>query len=179
MFKITLIKSAGDIFETQADAIVNAVNCRGIMGSGIAKAFADRYPKMLEEYKKVCRRGQLDIGQCHCYFLREPVAFDELNIPTEFLPENWNYILNCPTMYNPGSIADKADIVISLFALFQMAIKKDIHTIAMPYLGCGVGHLPKPEFERILNMVIDNFNSDIANVNSEPISVLLVDYKKS
>jgi hypothetical protein len=36
----------GDIFTSSAQVIVNPVNCRGVMGAGLARAFKQRYPEM-------------------------------------------------------------------------------------------------------------------------------------
>lgn len=44
----------GDMFDLPAQARVNTVNCVGIMGKGVARAFARRYPAMLQAYKKAC-----------------------------------------------------------------------------------------------------------------------------
>lgn len=43
---LKVIKTKGNIFDTKADVICNAVNCIGVMGAGIAKAFADKFPEM-------------------------------------------------------------------------------------------------------------------------------------
>ena len=43
-----------DIFESGADYILHQVNCKGVMGSGIAKQVKDKYPKVYEEYKRWC-----------------------------------------------------------------------------------------------------------------------------
>ena len=40
----------GDLFESNCEALVNAVNCIGVMGAGIAHVFKVRYPDM---FKKV------------------------------------------------------------------------------------------------------------------------------
>jgi O-acetyl-ADP-ribose deacetylase (regulator of RNase III) len=45
----------GDMFATSVDARVNTVNCKGVMGAGVALAFKNRYPDMFKEYKQACR----------------------------------------------------------------------------------------------------------------------------
>lgn len=50
-FKIVI----GDLFDAHdVDYICHQVNCRGVMGSGIAKAIADRYPGVKEAYREMC-----------------------------------------------------------------------------------------------------------------------------
>lgn len=53
----------GNIFNSKAQAIVNTVNCVGIMGKGIALEFRRRYPKMFEQYQSICKKGELQPGQ--------------------------------------------------------------------------------------------------------------------
>ena len=43
-----------DIFESGADYICHQVNCKGVMGSGIAKQVREKYPKVYTEYKRWC-----------------------------------------------------------------------------------------------------------------------------
>src|SRR3546814_742655 len=52
----------GDIFAAGADLIVNAVNCKRVMGKGLAKAIADRYPYVLAPYKQLCAVGKMSPG---------------------------------------------------------------------------------------------------------------------
>lgn len=45
----------GDITKaTDVDFIIHQVNCRGKMGSGVAKAIREKYPVVYTEYNKVC-----------------------------------------------------------------------------------------------------------------------------
>lgn len=44
----------GDILTSDADVIVQQVNCCGIMGAGLAKQIKERWPKVFEEYKRQC-----------------------------------------------------------------------------------------------------------------------------
>ena len=44
----------GDILRSDADIIVQQVNCQGVMGAGLAKQIASQYPEVLSPYKKMC-----------------------------------------------------------------------------------------------------------------------------
>ena len=44
----------GDLFTTDARFIVHQVNCKGVMGSGVAKQVRNKYPHVFVEYKKAC-----------------------------------------------------------------------------------------------------------------------------
>ena len=46
----------GDIFDSNADAIVHQVNCQGVMGAGVARQVRDKYPNVYVEYRALCDR---------------------------------------------------------------------------------------------------------------------------
>ena len=46
----------GDIFDSGAGIICHQVNCRGVMGAGLALQVKQRNPKVFREYAKLCRR---------------------------------------------------------------------------------------------------------------------------
>ena len=47
----------GDLLDATEDIIVQQVNCRSVMGSGVAKAIYTRWPEVKTEYHKFCRRS--------------------------------------------------------------------------------------------------------------------------
>ena len=44
----------GDLLEADADIICHQVNCQGVMGAGVAKQIADKWPNVKKEYVKFC-----------------------------------------------------------------------------------------------------------------------------
>ena len=53
----------GDILQANdLDAVVNPVNCAGIMGKGLAQQFAKRYPEIVSPYRKACQSGTLTVS---------------------------------------------------------------------------------------------------------------------
>jgi O-acetyl-ADP-ribose deacetylase (regulator of RNase III) len=114
------------IFDSHADAIVNAVNCVGVMGAGLAKAFADRYPRMEADYIYYCNEGLLRPGTLHTYYSNledEPVI---VNFPTK---DDWK---------NPSELLF---IDSGMEALTQLVRKFKLKSVAIPALGCGLGGL--------------------------------------
>jgi O-acetyl-ADP-ribose deacetylase (regulator of RNase III) len=49
-----MIEVEGDIFGADCEVIAHAVNCKGKMGSGLAKQVKDKYPNAYEEYRNAC-----------------------------------------------------------------------------------------------------------------------------
>ena len=63
---IKIIK--GNILEQKTEAIVNTVNCVGVMGRGIALSFREAYPENYREYKKACAKGEVVPGRMFVHF---------------------------------------------------------------------------------------------------------------
>jgi len=53
----------GDLFKSECQTLINAVNCAGVMGKGIALEFKRRYPAMFKQYTEDCKTGKLAIGK--------------------------------------------------------------------------------------------------------------------
>ena len=49
----------GDILRTDAEALVNTVNCVGIMGRGVALQFKKAFPENFKAYAAACQRTWL------------------------------------------------------------------------------------------------------------------------
>jgi O-acetyl-ADP-ribose deacetylase (regulator of RNase III) len=73
----------GDILATDVEAIVNTVNCVGVMGRGIALQFRKAYPANFQVYKSACDRGDVQVGKLLVY------EQGELTNP--------RYVINFPT----------------------------------------------------------------------------------
>ena len=54
----------GDIIAEDAEALVNTVNCVGIMGRGIALQFKNAFPENFKAYQAACRGARCSLGGC-------------------------------------------------------------------------------------------------------------------
>src|SRR5215467_4393547 len=59
----------GDILHADAEALVNTVNCVGVMGRGIALQFRKEFPDNYVLYKAACDRNELEPGKMFVYDL--------------------------------------------------------------------------------------------------------------
>lgn len=125
--------TTGDIFASNAQVIVNPVNCRGVMGAGLALAFKQRYPEMFEVYVQECRSGQLRIGQPTLYRVSQPWI---LNFPTK---DHWR---------NPAKL-EYIEQGLQFFAANYRQM--GITSIAFPKLGAGLGKL---SWERVRALMV-------------------------
>lgn len=80
---IKIIK--GNIFTSNCQTLVNAVNCVGVMGAGIALECRLRYFEMYNRYVALCEENKIEIGLLWIY--KSPVKWI-LNFPTK---KHWKY----------------------------------------------------------------------------------------
>ena len=134
--------TSGDILRSEAEALVNTVNCVGVMGRGIALQFKKAFPKNYEAYRIACDRGEVVPGKM---FVFERSA---LTAP--------RFIINFPTKRHWRGKSKLEDVEAGLVALREAIIDRDIRSIAVPPLGAGLGGLNWPDVRsRITDSLAD------------------------
>jgi len=129
----------GDILKADAEALVNTVNCVGVMGRGIALQFRKAYPDNFKAYKSVCDKKQLHPGIMFVYDLNRF--------------QNPRYVINFPTKRHWKGKSKIEDIKSGLEALLQEVSNRNIRSIAIPPLGCGLGGLDWNQVKQIIEKV--------------------------
>lgn len=117
----------GDILKADAEALVNTVNCVGVMGRGIAAQFKRAYPKNFSTYQQACKRHEVQPGRM-------------LIVETGRLA-NPRWVINFPTKRHWRGNSRIEDIDAGLAALVADVRRLGITSIAVPPLGCGLGGL--------------------------------------
>ncbi|MBX9629404.1 MAG: macro domain-containing protein [Burkholderiales bacterium] len=117
----------GDILAAEAEALVNTVNCVGIMGRGIALQFKKAFPENFKAYAAACAQGAVEPGRMFVY------DTGELMLP--------RYIINFPTKRHWRGKSRLEDIQSGLQALVHEVRTCGIRSIAIPPLGSGLGGL--------------------------------------
>lgn len=113
----------GDLLKVEAQALVNAVNCVGLMGKGIALQFKQQFPENFRAYAKACAAREVQPGRMFI------VACGE------------RLIVNFPTKRHWRDDSRLEDIDTGLVALIDEVRARSIGSIAIPPLGCGNGGL--------------------------------------
>lgn len=120
MIKLT----KGNLLKSDAEALVNTVNCVGYMGKGIALRFKKAFPENFAAYQKACRQNQVIPGQMFVF------EYDEML--------NHKTIINFPTKRHWQHNSRMEDVVSGLAALIEEVQSRGIRSIAIPPLGCGL-----------------------------------------
>ncbi|MGH9467695.1 MAG: type II toxin-antitoxin system antitoxin DNA ADP-ribosyl glycohydrolase DarG [Terriglobales bacterium] len=128
----------GDILSEAAEAVVNTVNCVGVMGRGVALKFKQAYPENFEAYAQACQRQEVQPGRMFVF--------------TPGRLTNPRYIINFPTKRHWHGKARIEDIEKGLIALVSEVSTRGIRSLAIPPLGAGLGGLDwavvRPQIER-------------------------------
>src|SRR5215207_6876641 len=114
----------GDLFESDAQTLVNTVNCVGVMGKGVALEFKKRFPEMYADYVARCDHHEVRLGK--------PYVFRRSALP---------WVLNFPTKDHWRSVTKLSDIEEGLRYLTSHYRDWEITSMALPPLGCGNGQL--------------------------------------
>ena len=119
--------TTGDIFKDDAQAIVNPVNCVGVMGKGLALEFKRRFPRNFQDYAAACREKQVQPGS--------------MFISSGETREHPGYIINFPTKRHWRDGSRLEDIRDGLRAMADDIRELGIRSVAVPALGSGLGGL--------------------------------------
>lgn len=133
----------GSIFDSNTHVIVNPVNCKGVMGKGLALAFKQRYPDMFTVYQHECQTGKLQIGRPTLYRASTP------------------WILNFPTKYHwhPPSKLEYLERGLDYFVANYK--KAGIQSIAFPKLGAQNGKLSWDEVGPLMAKYLSQIDIDV------------------
>ena len=136
---------SGDIFAEDVEALVNSVNCVGVMGRGIALQFKNMFPENFKTYEAACKRDEVKPGRMFVYESGQMT--------------NPRYIINFPTKRHWRGKSRIEDIEAGLKDLVRVIEERNIRSIAIPPLGTNLGGLNwtdvRPRIEAALRELDD------------------------
>lgn len=126
----------GNIFDSTCEALVNPVNCVGVMGAGLAKQFKERYPRNFELYANYCKHGLLLPGECYATTQNEG-----------------RVIINFATKHHWRGESQLSNVRAGLLFM-RSNYQEYVKSFAIPALGCGLGGLRWERVEPIIHEVM-------------------------
>jgi len=136
----------GNILSDKSQAIVNTVNCVGVMGKGLALQYKKAFPDNFKEYKSACDKQFVTPGKMFI------TRYDDI-IESKF-------IINFPTKKHWKGASKIEYIDEGLDDLISQIKKLKITSVAIPPLGSGLGGL---NWQEVKSKIVDAFSS-IENV---------------
>lgn len=130
-----------NIFNLNTEAVINTVNCVGVMGKGLALQFKQKFPENFKVYKKKCINGEINIGKMFIF--------------NNGLINKPKFIINFPTKKHWREKSQLAYIEKGLQDLKKVIIDYKIKSISIPPLGCGLGGL---KWKDVKNLIIESLS---------------------
>ena len=123
-------------------AFVNTVNLVGVMGAGLAKQVAERWPHCVPLYVRACRNGSLTVGKV---------------LPYRRTGNQW--IIHAPTKVHWRNPSTVELVTISFRRSLEFCAVADIPQLHVPPMGCGHGGLHWQEVKPLLQQITDDYPS--------------------
>lgn len=152
-----IVETRGNILASAADALVNPINTRGVMGAGLALQVKRAYPSCFAAYKAACARGEVRVGRMWVVPLppsTSPSSVHSASASTANAsspassspshssnPTHTRYLVNFPTKGDWRAPSRMAYIDDGLADLARWIAESGVRSIAVPMLGCGKGGL--------------------------------------
>ncbi|MCI5218205.1 MAG: Appr-1-p processing protein [Candidatus Electrothrix sp. LOE2] len=143
----------GDILKENAEALVNTVNCVGVMGRGIALQFKNAFSGNFKAYAAACKNDEVQPGRMFVY-----------ETGKLFHPR---FIINFPTKRHWRGKSRMEDIESGLTALAEIVRQHHIRSIAIPPLGSGLGGLEWAEVKQRIEYAMQTL-PDVQVIIFEP-----------
>ena len=137
----------GDMFAfaAEAEALVNTVNCVGVMGRGIALQCKRMFPENFSAYAAACKLGEVQPGRMFVFETGQMT--------------NPRYIVNFPTKRHWRGKSRMEDIDAGLDALAMEIRCRDIRSVILPPLGSGLGGLDWDDVRPRIEAMLGSFNN--------------------
>ncbi|MGB3898154.1 MAG: macro domain-containing protein [Mesorhizobium sp.] len=142
----------GNILDADVDALVNTVNCVGVMGRGIALQFKNAYPDNFKAYEAACKRNLVQPGRM---FVFETGRFSP------------KFIINFPTKRHWRGKSRIEDIESGLVDFIKVLRSHPIKSVAIPPLGSGLGGLRWSEVRPMIEGAVKQL-PDVRSIVYEP-----------
>ena len=136
----------GDLLSATEGYIVHGCNCQGAMGSGVALAIKNKYPKAYQDYMDFYMTRDYPLGSCNLSRVNSKLA-----IVNAFTQE---YYGRDGKQY--ASYSAIADVMYKLAN--NISIDEPIH---MPKIGCGLGGASWETVEKLILKSLHNHDVTI------------------
>ncbi len=117
----------GNLLEAPAEALVNTVNEVGVMGKGIALMFRETFPVNTHAYEEAAKAGNVRVGR--------------MLVTENHAVVGPRWIINFPTKKHWRQPSKLEWVRDGLRDLGRVLRENNIHSVALPPLGCGNGGL--------------------------------------
>ncbi len=162
MARIQHNKIGNIVDSVKSGVIIQQVNAQGVMGSGVAKAIRDKWPKVWDEYSKIVRPNTIDMG----------AGYMGMMIPVEVEPDliicnvvgQQFYGRDSTKRYTSYDALDAGLAKVQRYCKDRFSVAQDLKWAAQPEIhfplfGCGLGGGDWRVVSSILDSRLDGFST--------------------
>lgn len=146
----------GDVLQIPTIYICHQVNCRGVMGAGLAKQVKEKWPAVYQQYKE----------NCNAMFPEDLLGLND------FIPINDTVcIVNMYAQDKYGKDACYTNYKAFRECLTRIARQADKKTdiIRFPYkIGCGLAGGDWNIIQKLIYEILGDYNVEFYTLDSEP-----------
>ena len=150
---MAVVIKEGNVFDSDADIICHQVNCRSVMGSGVAKEVRERYPEVYYAYLDRCYNAITN----HNHTLLGTAQFVKVS-------DN-RCIVNCFAQDNYGYDGKQYTDLAALqhaFATVATKARSKGFKVAMPYkIGCCRGGADWDTVKKIIDVTFQDVDVEL------------------
>ena len=149
-----VLRSIGDMighFAGNTHILINPTNSEGVANSGLAKAFAERWPEIYAEYRALCSSGDVSVGSLH-------VCEDPVTKST---------VINLATKKDWRDMTFPESIELCCQGIVNYLNGHPFDTVAMPILGIGYSQSGPITIDPIIQRYLDPL-PNIINLSVRP-----------
>jgi O-acetyl-ADP-ribose deacetylase (regulator of RNase III) len=133
----------GDLFTSKADIIAHQVNCKGVMGSGVALQVKNRFPYVYKNYRQFVNTNFPCLGKCLI------VVTEEVVIANLFAQDNYGY---------NKVFTDYKALASSLNSLSEQMKSHNFSSVAFPdMIGCGLAGGNRDTVLKLIEKILSDF----------------------
>jgi O-acetyl-ADP-ribose deacetylase (regulator of RNase III) len=153
----------GDMFFSNQQTLTISVNLQGVMGKGLASRAKYQFPDVYIVYQDVCRHKQLRVTKPYLY--KREMSFDQ-ELSDISLPEatpnavKWFLLFATKRRWQEHSRLD--DLESGLDWVRNNYQQEKIQSLALPALGCGLGHLTWAEVGPLMCRYLEGLEIPVA-----------------
>lgn len=140
----------GDLMKSKSDIIGHQVNCKGVMGSGVAKQIKENFYSAYLDYLTICDGNRIHSS-----------STDELLGTCQIAKCKNKFIANLfgQDSYGRGSVKTKEDQLFKALRTLHSYAKENNLSVSLPWkLGCDRGG---GNWDKVLSFITELFNDEV------------------
>lgn len=146
----------GNLLDATEDIIAHQVNCRGVMGAGVARQIKNSFPRAFQQYRELCEMYKENPSKLlgTCQLVKECQEDHHVVIANLFGQERYGF---AGTYTDEVALREAFRSLVAKINTSSVITGNPTKSVAMPYgIGCGFGGGHWPRIYEIIEQEFGN-----------------------